>query len=175
MANILGFEPPVYVNPVVGLQMTVNIRAARIVFSGCSDDLRGGQATTGLYARAWLLARRRNCRRGPERDHVQHSSAMGLGGGSPRSRTWLQASSSRPCVFGRMTLAPSQGQRSFIEPPVESPSTDHRGPTIPRLSQPSARQPPSTRPHAPSAITPQREDCHGGKGVCDARTRAEFY
>jgi hypothetical protein len=80
MANILGFEPPVYVNPVVGLQMAVNIRADRIVFSGCSDDLRGGQATTGLYARAWLLARRRNCRRGPERDHVQHSSAMGFGG-----------------------------------------------------------------------------------------------
>jgi hypothetical protein len=32
MANILGFEPPVYVNPVVGLQMAVNIRADRIVF-----------------------------------------------------------------------------------------------------------------------------------------------
>lgn len=174
MANILGFEPPVYVNPVVGLQMAVNIRADRIVFQVVAMICAAGRQP-------------QDCT--PERGYSRDVAIVGevpneimcniraqwALGGSPRSRTWLQASSSRPCVFGRMTPATSQGQRSFIEPPVESPSTDHRGPTIPRLSQPSERQPPSTRPHAPSAITPQREDCHGGKGVCDARTRAEFY
>lgn len=174
MANILGFEPPVYVNPVVGLQMAVNIRADRIVFQVVAMICAAGRQSQDCTPERVTRATSRLSARSRTRSCATFER-NGLWGGSPRSRTWLQASSSRPCVFGRMTPATSQGQRSFIEPPVESPSTDHRGPTIPRLSQPSARQPPSTRPHAPSAITPQREDCHGGKGVCDARTRAEFY